>query len=565
MSLRDWRATCINTGVRIPSTAMTSNTALPLPQSSAHTSKFQSVFEGASQQSASPHASVDPHAKPQAGKDAKSSKASDQGDAQSASGPGTDSSASGAGAADGERWHAICAEPYVSTASPAISPSVVQPPPSLVQANPYGTTLPIALAITTLEGVTETRVISPGASSSAVTSASSRVLDKLEKPKTTSAHDNAGLLASVAVAVVEQNNVPLHPVLSGPGTGREQGDGSSGTSAKTVAANDPKGTHPTLAEHLVGAPVGDGNAKIIPQGPQLFDATVAAQGPGESLFVATGMPVASVPPGNIEASLPVSKATQKAAFDVISSGNSASPTLFDVGKSAASGSVDAALRSAQGGGQVSQSSQADPAKLVTITAKMPDNGALQSQAQTVAMHVASHDTAAAQHATTGIADTARAAKSPEAPASTHMAGDEPVASSGINAAKLIQSMGASEMRVGMHSTEFGDISIRTTISQQQMVTQISLSHNDLSQAISAHVATVQAKLGEDYGLHASIEINNHGSALSGDSQNSSQQEQRSLTGSNRGKSVAAPSVNDSGIGPGAMASVGNRYGLDIRI
>ena len=35
------------------------------------------------------------------------------------------------------------------------------------------------------------------------------------------------------------------------------------------------------------------------------------------------------------------------------------------------------------------------------------------------------------------------------------------------------------MRVGMHSTEFGDISIRTTLSQQQMLAQISLDHSDL--------------------------------------------------------------------------------------
>ena len=544
---------------------MTSNAALPLPQSSAHVSTFQSVFEGASQQSASAHASVDPHAKPQAGEDAASSNAREQGAAQSASGPSTDSSASASGAVNGERWHAISAEPYVSTASPAISPNVVQSLLSPIQANPYGSTLPIALAITALEGATETRVISPDANPPAGASASSRVPNKLEKPKATSAHDNAGLLAAVAVAVVDQSNVPIQHVLGGQGNGREQGDGSSGSSAKTVAANDPRGTHATPAEHLVGVLVGDGNAKIIPQGLQLFDATLAAQGPGESLTVATDIPLASGSPSNGEASLPVGKATQKGALDAISSKNSDPPTLLDVGKSAASGSVDAALRSAQGCGQASQSSQADPAKSLTITARTPDSGALQLQAQTVAMHVASHETAAAQHVPTSIADTARAAKSPEVPASIHAAGDEPVASSGINAAKLIQSMGESEMRVGMHSTEFGDISIRTTISQQQMVTQISLSHNDLSQAISAHVATVQAKLGENYGLHASIEINNQGSSLSGDSQNSSQQEQRSRTGSTSPKSVAVPAVNDIGIGQGAMANVGNRYGLDIRI
>lgn len=445
------------------------------------------------------------------------------------------------------------------------SSSVVQPPSLPIQANPYGGILPIALAIPVLEGATETRVISPDANPPAGPSASSRMPNKIEKPHMTSAHDSNGLLAAVAVAVVNQNNIPIHPVLSGAGTGRGQGDGSSGASAKTVAANDPRGTHPAQAEAITEAPNGDGNAKIISQEPQLFDATPAAQRPGESLIVATDIPVASGLPANVEASLPVGKATQKGPLDAINSINSNPPSLLDVGKNTANASVDVALRSVQNDGQTSQSSQADSAKSLTNTARMPDASAPQLQAQMVAMHVASHETASAQHLPTSIGDTPRTAKSQDAPVSIHTAGDEPVASSGINTAKLIQSMGGSEMSVGMHSAEFGDISIHTTISQQQMVTQISLNHNDLSQAISAHVATVQAKLGDDYGLHASITINNQGTPLSGDSQNASQPEQRSRTGSSSVKSVAVPVVTDSGISPGALASVGSRYGLDIRI
>jgi hypothetical protein len=553
------------TGVRIPSTAMTSNTALPLPQSSAHAGTFQSVFEGASQQSASAHVPVDPHTKPQTLENPAGSGTSGQGEAQLATGPGTDSRVNAAGSVGGERWQAIAAEPFVLTASPDLSANVDQPPVLPIQANLYGTALPVDLAITKLESDTDAKVSSPDANPPAGASASSRVSSKLEKPKATSASNDAGLLATVAVVVVDQKSLPIQHVLSGQGTGREQGDGSSGSSAKPVAANDLKGTHVTQAEPLAVAPAGESDAKSILQGPQLFDATLAAQVPGENSIVATYIPLAYAATSNVQASLPVGKATPKGAFDGISSIHSDPPALLDVGKSVASGSADAVPSSAQSVGPALQGSQVDPGKSATVTARATESGVPQLQAQTVAMHVTAHDTGAAQHVPTSVGDTVRAAKSQDVPASIHTAGDEPVASSGINAAKLIQSMGGSEMRVGMHSAEFGDISIRTTISQQQMVAQISLSHNDLTQAILAHVATVQAKLGEDYSLHASIEINNQGSSLSGEAQHSSQQDQRSLAGSNRGTGVAVPVVVDSVMVMGAMTNVGKGYGLDIRV
>ena len=61
----------------------------------------------------------------------------------------------------------------------------------------------------------------------------------------------------------------------------------------------------------------------------------------------------------------------------------------------------------------------------------------------------------------------------------------------INSAKLIQAMGQTEMRVGLHTTDFGDISIRTSGSQQQMSAQISLDHSELSQTIADHIAAVK--------------------------------------------------------------------------
>jgi hypothetical protein len=161
-------------------------------------------------------------------------------------------------------------------------------------------------------------------------------------------------------------------------------------------------------------------------------------------------------------------------------------------------------------------------------------------------------------------------------APSQLDGEEATATSGINAAKLIQTMGETEMRVGMHSSEFGDISIRTSVTQQQMLAQISLDHGDLSHAISAHIASMQAKLGEESGLATVIEVNHSGNQAGnqfgnqsgasafGDSGQSPQREQRGFVRSAGTESTAVLAEADVGVGPGPLVSGSNGYRLDIR-
>jgi hypothetical protein len=118
------------------------------------------------------------------------------------------------------------------------------------------------------------------------------------------------------------------------------------------------------------------------------------------------------------------------------------------------------------------------------------------------------------------------------------------ATSGINTARLIQSMSETEMRVGMHSTEFGDISIRTMVSQQQMQAQISVDHSELSNAISAHIPSIQTKLDNQYGLHASIEVSHGGASFSGERGQSSQKDQRAFIPSAQLEGTAPASETD---------------------
>ena len=131
------------------------------------------------------------------------------------------------------------------------------------------------------------------------------------------------------------------------------------------------------------------------------------------------------------------------------------------------------------------------------------------------------------HSSNGSTETtAQAGSVLDAAASEQLHGGQSVGMSGISAARLIQTIGETEMHVGLHSSEFGDISIRTALSQQQMQTRISVDHNELGNALSAHIPSAEAKLGSELGLRATIEVNQNGSSFSSDGGRSHQQQQR---------------------------------------
>jgi hypothetical protein len=144
--------------------------------------------------------------------------------------------------------------------------------------------------------------------------------------------------------------------------------------------------------------------------------------------------------------------------------------------------------------------------------------------------------------------------------------NETAPTSGINTANVIQKMSESEMRVGMHSAEFGEISIRTTVSQQQMLTEISVDHGDLGRAISAHIPTLEAKLGGELGLRALVQVSQSGMSFSGERNSSPQREQRSFAQPAAIEGVASSPETDTVLPRAAMVA-GNQYRsdrLDIR-
>jgi hypothetical protein len=172
--------------------------------------------------------------------------------------------------------------------------------------------------------------------------------------------------------------------------------------------------------------------------------------------------------------------------------------------------------------------QGDPGATSTAEAKPVEAAASIATAASSAMqHAAATSAATPQSAMKAGGEAPHASELPRAVSGAPEA-SETAAVSGINTAKVIQSMGETEMHVGLRSAEFGEISIRTAVSQQQMLAQISVDHSDLGSTIAAHLPAMQAKLGSEYGLHASVEVTQGSTSFTGNGNQSAPQQQKSF-------------------------------------
>jgi hypothetical protein len=141
----------------------------------------------------------------------------------------------------------------------------------------------------------------------------------------------------------------------------------------------------------------------------------------------------------------------------------------------------------------------------------------------------------------------------------------------INTAKLIQSMGQSEMRVGMRSNEFGNISISTSSSRDLISAQISLDHSELAKTLASHLPEFQQRLGIHQAMDVRIDLNGQRTDTSSGMSNGSAEE--SHGGMQQARS---PASSPSGIGiaegPSSEVATSMRTGegrldarLDIRV
>lgn len=216
----------------------------------------------------------------------------------------------------------------------------------------------------------------------------------------------------------------------------------------------------------------------------------------------------------------------------------------------------------QSNGQPAQHSAAEATPAAAAGPRVADAQA--PQAVSVPAQAVTHTAATTAAALDGGAGASRETLARNDSAGLPQEVDDVAPVSGINAARVIQSMGGTEMHVGMRSTEFGDISIRTFLSPQLMTTQISVDHSDLGQAISAHAQGVQARFQEQYGMQASIEVNRQGASTSGEPGSSPQREQQGFVRSASVENASVSTESDVGLSQLAALGADNGYRLDIR-
>ena len=145
----------------------------------------------------------------------------------------------------------------------------------------------------------------------------------------------------------------------------------------------------------------------------------------------------------------------------------------------------------------------------------------------------------------------------------------------INTAKLIHVMGQSEIRVGMSSAEFGNISISTLTTRDMTSAVIALDHSELAKVIATHLPEMQARLGGVLPANVRIDTNSAGSSQEASTFSSASHGSRDGSpAGNRHAGRANPSHLDNSIPRGLLVEAivtpsstdgrNNSY-LDIRV
>lgn len=84
----------------------------------------------------------------------------------------------------------------------------------------------------------------------------------------------------------------------------------------------------------------------------------------------------------------------------------------------------------------------------------------------------------------------------------------------VTTAKLVQGMSQSEFRVGMQSSEFGNIDIRTSVARHVFSAQISVERSDMAKSMTAELPALYHKLADQQVPVASITIQGQNLATS---------------------------------------------------
>jgi len=210
-----------------------------------------------------------------------------------------------------------------------------------------------------------------------------------------------------------------------------------------------------------------------------------------------------------------------------------------------------------------------------LTADRDASAPMSTAAGQASQQVSPTSAASAQSQTGQLAGSSQPTSPTTATAAGSAAAPAPVtqtdvhAMSSVSNAQLIQSAQHSEMRVGMQSAEFGNISISTSLNHQALSAQISTDHLELGRALAVHMPAIEEKLSSAYGVQARVEVRDGGNGGSSSSySNSGQQsnESRQSRGSNAfsaGSAAANQRMPLIGSTTGSIAAESPR--LDIRV
>jgi len=264
---------------------------------------------------------------------------------------------------------------------------------------------------------------------------------------------------------------------------------------------------------------------------------------------------------------PVFSAKQQAGASTSDKGASTGQAEAKKDADAASGTASkAGSQDSPSSGNQSQggnSSQLQSAAPITVSAPSHSTAAVAPTQSTA--------TVSAAHTSSTPAGAAGVEPKTTDSATTHASTALPQAQPVINTARLIQSMGQSEMRVGMRSNEFGNISISTSTTRDLVSAQISLEHGELAKTLVTHLPEMQARLGGNQPADVRIDMNGaatgQGTGNFGGMSNDSSGQSRGgrQPAGNMAASQSGSSVAEQQLSSVAAAAPSDYARLDIRV
>lgn len=110
------------------------------------------------------------------------------------------------------------------------------------------------------------------------------------------------------------------------------------------------------------------------------------------------------------------------------------------------------------------------------------------------------------------------------PGTAHLNTEEVVTTPGyaFHAARLVERLNQSELRVGVHAGDLGKVDIRTSLGRNQFTAEISVERGELGRALTAELPSLHTRLAEQHLPAANITVQDYSAGASSDQQGSRQ-------------------------------------------